>query len=158
MDQAPRVWFLNRQASFLQETRVLVGRAAGKTDVVVSSDVDILVPPMTVIPHETGMEEEVQTMAKEVEMSTTDEEEDGWGFEDEEESEKQDHMAEEEPEPDAWKWEDDEEPVENTVKFPSVSSGAFPYRISRVPDDLMEIIQRILDEGVQLQSDQFLAT
>lgn len=148
ISDAPNVWFSNRRATFLLETRKFVlGELTNQTNVVISSDFDIMTEPQLM---DKKPSESIQSATNSVQETsqTTDEDDetDGWGFGAEEEAVED---PGEDTEVDGWKWDDeiDDENVEA-----SRNTGSFPYSLSTIPDGLMEIVGRVLSEGNQLQS------
>ena len=145
---------MNRQAAFLSETREFILKEGFGKNVVISSEIDITLEPKISVEEE----HKGELMVKEAEKPQVEEEEeetDGWGFDAEgNENEESSENAEE----DNWKWEDDipdEEQVEET--HDEQNSDSFPYSLSGIPDGLLEIVQRILDEGAQLQFSEYLS-
>lgn len=153
VSQAPRVWFSNRQATFLAETREYVVRQNKQSNnVVISSGIDIMSEPKLAqtIP-EMVKTEEPKTVSAGPEKNVEEEEEaDGWGFDTEDVETEE---TSEDVEADNWKW-DDEIPEDPAVTE-NDNSESFPYALSSIPEGLLEIIQRILDEGVQLQTSEY---
>jgi hypothetical protein len=153
VSQAPRVWFTNRQALFLSETREFITENKDGKIIVISSGIDITIEPR--IHEKSGDSEMDAKVAVKVEKARDDEEEetDGWGFDAEgDESEEVNDVNEE----DNWKWEDDlpeEAQVEESEK--PQNSENFPYSLSNIPDGLLEIVQRVLDEAAQLQFSEY---
>ena len=125
----------------------------------ISSGIDILKEAQPVQQTVNGKEngrETKESAAKSAAPNFGDEEEDadGWNF-DEEEPVAEEPMVEQTietaDEADAWdNWDDD---IKEEQK--EVNSDAFPYSISNIPDGLLEIVKRVLDEGVQLDSQSF---
>ena len=152
VSDAPRIWFANRQASFLSDTRLLViHESTSPKNVVISSDVDILSDPQPL--NSEAVKESIQKETKSERAPAKpddddDDEADGWGFDIEDGEIEEVADVVEEPEPDSWKWDDENDDVEPLNK----DSNSFPYAISAIPGGLMEIVERILTEGQQLLS------
>ena len=152
---APRIWFTNRQATFLSETRGFVIREVkNQKNVVVSSGIDIL-SDAKAVNSEAIQEENSKTGYSDDPIDKPDEDEDededsatdAWGFDAEEDTEDTAEVIEDE-EPDSWNLDDE---LEDTVAMID-NLDAFPYSLSTIPGGLMEIIERLLNEGIQLQS------
>jgi hypothetical protein len=154
VSDAPRIWFANRQATFLLETRLLVLREwKNQKNVVISSGINILSEPKAISFKIVEDQSQNETYADNTTAKAGDEEEetDGWGFdaEDDETGENTDLIGD--TQPDAWNWDDENEDVKPVVSDPNL----FPYSVSTIPDKLMEIIERLLSEGSRLQSPRF---
>ena len=175
VSQASKIWYANRLACYLDETRELVLKESKNPKrVKISNGIDILKEAQPVQQTVNGKEngrETKESASKPIAPSFVDEEEeaDGWNFDDEEPVVEEPVVEEpvveepvvEEPvveettetaeEADAWDNWDDETKEEQK----DVNGDAFPYSISNIPDGLLEIVKRVLDEGMQLESPRF---
>jgi hypothetical protein len=158
VSNASKIWFANRHAAVLLETRVLVIReCANQKNVAISSGIDILSDPQIVnsgAVKEENLKEAYSGSTIERPDDDEDEETDGWGFDaadDEAENTTDLHGDTEmgDTEPDSWNWDDENDDLKPLTKD---SNSSFPYSLSPIPQGLMEIVERLLDEGLQLQS------
>ena len=119
---------------------------------VISSGIDILSEPKLaqIIPEKVKIEEPKIAAAGSEKDEDEDEEADGWGFDTEDVDTAE---TSEDVEADNWKW-DDEIPEDPAVTE-NDNNESFPYALSSIPEGLLEIVQRILDEGVQLQTSEY---
>ena len=147
ISDAPNVWFSNRQATFLLETRKFVLRElTNQKNVVISSGFDIMTEPQLMDKNPSESTQPATHSVQETSQTTDeDDETDGWGFDAEEEAVED---ASEDTEVDGWKWDDE---IDENVET-SRNTGSFPYSLSTIPDGLIEIVERVLNEGNQLQS------
>ena len=160
VSQASKIWYANRLACYLDETRELVLKESKNPKrVKISNGIDILKEAQPVQQTVNGKEngrETKESASKPIAPSFVDEEEeaDGWNFDDEEpvvEEPVVEETTETAEEADAWDNWDDETKEEQK----DVNGDAFPYSISNIPDGLLEIVKRVLDEGMQLESPRF---
>ena len=96
------------------------------------------------------MEQEEEPTSENSESNDDDEEPDAWGFDT-----GIDEIVEDQPRDvngdivtDSWEWNEDN----NDLNSSSVDADSFPYTVSSIPDSLMEILERILNEGALLRS------
>src|SRR5208282_3317097 len=138
--------------AFLSDTRLLVIRESlSPKNVVISSGIDILSDPQTL-----NSEAVKETIQKETKSEGTtekadeddDDEADGWGFDTADEEIEEEVDVVQDPESDSWNWDDENE----EVKPLNEDSNSFPYALSAIPGGLMEIVERLLNEGTRLQS------
>ena len=160
VSEASKIWYANRLACYLDETRELVVKESKNPKrVKISNGIDILKEAQPVQQTVNGKEngrETKESASKPIAPSFVDEEEeaDGWNFDDEEpvvEEPVVEETTETAEEADAWDNWDDETKEEQK----DVNGDAFPYSISNLPDGLLEIVKRVLDEGMQLESPRF---
>ena len=160
VSEASKIWYANRLACYLDETRELVVKESKNPKrVKISNGIDILKEAQPVQQTVNGKEngrETKESASKPIAPSFVDEEEeaDGWNFDDEEpvvEEPVVEETTETAEEADAWDNWDDETKEEQK----DVNGDAFPYSISNIPDGLLEIVKRVLDEGMQLESPRF---
>jgi len=170
---APQIWFEGRQAVLLDDTRKLISENLTAPDLIITQGANITVDPFD-NQHEPNTEPEkaISMVHQKTEESVTlsvapavavDEDEDdsnGWKFDDEEESSEIDNSIDNDTS--EWKWEDEEEVDSNNVhnfdtnnnSHPNFSnqdtSDAFPYTISVIPDKLINLIQKFLNEATEL--------
>jgi hypothetical protein len=153
VSDAPRIWFANRQSAFLSDTRLLVIReSTSQRNVVISSGIDILSDPQTLSSE--VVKETIQDKTKsegtteKPDEDDDDDEADGWGFDTADEETEEEPDVVQDQEPDSWNWDDEND----DVNPPNEDSNSFPYAISPIPECLMEIVERLLNEGTQLVS------
>lgn len=160
VSEASKIWYANRLACYLDETRELVVKESKNPKrVKISNGIDILKEAQPVQQTVNGKEngrETKESASKPIAPSFVDEEEeaDGWNFDDVEpvvEEPVVEETTETAEEADAWDNWDDETKEEQK----DVNGDAFPYSISNLPDGLLEIVKRVLDEGMQLESPRF---
>ena len=176
---APQIWFEGRQAVLLDDTRKLISENLTAPDLVITQGVNITIDPFD-NQHEPNTESEkaipvVQQKNGEsvavpvAPAGAVDEDEDdsnGWKFDDEEETSEIGNSIDNDTS--EWKWEDEEEVDSNNVNdfnidfninnnsHPNISnqdtSDTFPYTISVIPDKLINLIQKFLNEATELYS------
>jgi hypothetical protein len=157
----------------LNDTRILVGEFLDSPDIVITHGIDIMAdlsnqehPIQTdtstsssssVMSHNNGL-----LSQKIGESAVIDEDEsDGWKFDEEEEEEGTSEVDDNNNPLDTseWKWEDNDDELENGNDKIATHDGndnskndndAFPYSISAIPDKLMDLINRLLDESQDL--------
>lgn len=167
---APQTWFEGRQAAFLDDSRILIGESLDSLDIVITSGINITTDlsdqeqlPQTdeaisAPSQKNGLLEQKIGGSESIE----EDESDGWKFDEEDETPEVDDSFD----ASEWKWgvdevgnEDDvgneEEDVGNEEEDDEVGSeenpsDAFPYAISATPDKLINLIKRLLDEGLEL--------
>ena len=167
---APQTWFEGRQAVFLDDSRILIGESLDSLDIVITSGINITTDlsdqeqlPQTdeaisAPSQKNGLLEQKIGGSESIE----EDESDGWKFDEEEETPEVDDSFD----ASEWKWGDDEvgneeddvgneeEDVGNEeddeVGSEENPSDAFPYAISATPDRLINLIKRLLDEGLEL--------
>jgi hypothetical protein len=153
VSNAPETWFKHRLDTFLHETRTYISEHVHPETVTISHGIDIMNES-----HILGDQSKVEKGLTEVEDTNStiqqpkdddEDETDGWGF-DTEETEI-DNVADEaeDHEVDSWKWDDEPERLNETTQ----DSGVFPFTVSVIPDGLVDIIQRVLDERELLHSE-----
>ena len=151
IQEVPHLWFANRQATVLSTVRsFLLTEQTSQDSVNITKGIDILAPPQSEnIPKPEQVPE--KTVDAGITLNVDDEDEpDGWGFDagdDDVDAPSENRDEDESTVDDAWNnWEDDEEEMEPAEAV----SNAFPYAVSRIPDVLMDIVERILQEAEQL--------
>jgi hypothetical protein len=173
-DHAPQIWFEGRQAVFLNDTRILVGEFFDSPDIVITHGIDIMAdlsnqehPLQTDTSTSSSVlsQNNGQLGPKIGESDVIDEDEsDGWKFDEEEEEEVGTSEVDDNNNPldtSEWKWEDNDDELENGNdkviadddngnNNDNNDSDAFPYSISAIPDKLMDLINKLLDESIDL--------
>ena len=156
VSDAPRIWFANRQAAFLSDTRLLViHESVSPKNVVISSGIEILINPQ--ILNSEAVKETIQKETKsegteKIDEDDDDEEADGWGFDTADEEIEEETDVVQDLEPDSWNWDDEND----DVKSLNQDLNSFPYTLSTIPGGLMEIVEGLLNEGKQLQSPELV--
>ena len=148
IQEVPHRWFANRQATVLSTVRsFLLTEQKSQESVKITEGIDI-----SAVPQSGNVLKPEQVPEKTVDAGITanvddEDEPDGWGFDagdDDVDAPSENRDDEENNVDDAWNnWEDDEEEMGPAEPV----SNAFPYAVSGIPDVLMDIVERILQEG-----------
>lgn len=156
----PQTWFDARQAAFLNDARVLVAEYLNSPDVKITTGIDITTDPSNPLdktqfqqtdkavsesPQKNG---ELEQQNGEPEILDEDES-DGWKFDEDEEAAEVEAPVDASEDTSEWKWEDDGEEVDNNDNI-TTTTDAFPYCISAIPDHLMDLLKKLLDEMLEL--------
>ena len=149
VSNAPKVWFATRRADFLLKTvQFVLHKLADRKNIIISNGIDITTESQPIV----QLSEPIQG-AKQQLNATEDgddgEETDAWGF-DTQEEETEDVIGD--TEADSWNWDEENDDAELPL---SRDNGSFPYALSSIPDGLLEIVERMLSEGSDLQSPRF---
>jgi hypothetical protein len=151
--QGTSIWFSNRQSTVLLETRKIVIRESqNQKTVLISSGIDIGSNPVSLLPP--TVREHVQEEAEEKKEPVADnkddddDEPDAWGLDTADEEVEEPPEVNKSLDTDSWDWNEDND----DIKPLSGDPNSFPYTLSSIPDSLMEIVERILNEGTQLRS------
>jgi hypothetical protein len=154
---APETWFKHRLDTFIHETRTYISEHRRPETVEISNGIDIM-NESHILGDQSKTEKgltEVEDTKSTIQQSKDDDEDDtdGWGFDTEETEIDNVPNEVEDPAVDSWKWDDEPEHLNETTK----DLGVFPYTVSVIPDGLVEIIQRVLDERELLQSERLVS-
>jgi hypothetical protein len=155
VSSASEVWFNNRLAIFLDQTRKISAQKHPKIIKIFHKNHDVpKIPPDQNKARKGNLNEEgIQSTIQPVKDEDEDET-DGWGFDETEEQEAPIEVEATQSidagEVDSWDW--DDEPEDRTSTTTDLSLGNVAYIVSVIPDELMDIIQNVLDEREQLQS------
>jgi hypothetical protein len=145
VSEAAQIWFASRCATFLVETRsFVIHEYTNPKNIIISNGVDIMNESKSTERNEHKTESKGTTDQNTLDLDDEDEG-DGWGFDAEDDGE--DDVAAD-TENDAWGFDDEND----DPKDQETETESFPYSLSMIPEGIMDIVERVLNEGTLLQS------